>query len=127
MLGISIVWEFFISWNLSLVSVGCIPVFWTTTAIFSHISSKLEDKCNKLSDETSDAFTETFSNIRVVRALTLKLYFEKKYGLSCQNLQDWIVPSYLLRIGLLTGRRNFFLDRGDPLLLRYGKSPPVGH
>lgn len=82
MLGISIIWAFLISWKLSLVAVACILVVWATTSLFSHISSKWEDRCNLMSAETSDIFTETFSNIRVVRALNLESYFEKRHGLS---------------------------------------------
>ena len=79
MLGISIVWAFLISWKLSLVAMGCLPVVWAATSLFSHISSKWEERCNVLAGQTGDIFTETFSNIRVVRAFTLESYFKQKH------------------------------------------------
>jgi ATP-binding cassette, subfamily B (MDR/TAP), member 1 len=79
MLGISIIWAFLISGKLSLVAMGCVPVVWATTSLFSHISSKWEERCNVLAAQTGDVFTETFSNIRVLRAFTLESYFKRKH------------------------------------------------
>ena len=79
MLGICIVWSFIISWKLTLVALGCAPVVYAITRIFHVVSSKWEDRCNKCADIASSICTETFTNIRVVRALTLESYFAQKH------------------------------------------------
>ncbi|PBP26345.1 bile salt export pump [Diplocarpon rosae] len=80
MLTISVIWAFVISWKLSLVAVGCAPVMYAVTRLFNWTSARWEDRCNHASDNTSSIFTETFANIRVVRALTLENHFKKKYN-----------------------------------------------
>jgi ATP-binding cassette subfamily B (MDR/TAP) protein 1 len=82
MLVISIVCAFLISWKLTLVATGCLPMVWATTRLFSHISSKWEEKCDGWATNTGDIFTETLSKIRVVRALSLGSYFQRKHALS---------------------------------------------
>lgn len=79
MLGISLVWSFIISWQLTLVIIACGPIFYLVTVIFHWVTKKWEEKCNRSADLTSSIFTETFANIRVVRALTLENYFGRKY------------------------------------------------
>ena len=79
-LAFSIVWAFTISWKLTLVALACAPVMYAITRAFHLMSSTWEDKCNKSSDVTSSIFTETFFNIRVVRAFTLENYFNRKYS-----------------------------------------------
>jgi ATP-binding cassette subfamily B (MDR/TAP) protein 1 len=79
MLAISIVWSFTISWKLTLVALACAPVMYAITRTFHFTSNKWEDKCNKSSDATGSIFTETFSNIRVVRAFTLESHFNHKH------------------------------------------------
>ncbi|CZT09583.1 related to STE6-`Full-size` ABC transporter responsible for export of the `a` factor mating pheromone [Rhynchosporium graminicola] len=80
MLTASIVWAFVISWKLTLVATACGPVIYVVTRTFNWVSSKWEDKSNHASDVTSSIFTETFANIRVVRALTLEDHFKKKHS-----------------------------------------------
>ncbi|TVY89225.1 ABC transporter B family member, partial [Lachnellula willkommii] len=79
MLGISIVWACLFSWKLTLVALACGPIMLVLTRTFDWVSSKWEHKCNQASTVTSSIFTETFSNIRVVRALTLENYFAGKH------------------------------------------------
>ncbi|KUJ18851.1 P-loop containing nucleoside triphosphate hydrolase protein [Mollisia scopiformis] len=79
MLGISLVWSMVISWKLTLVAVACGPAMYVLIQVFNLVSGKWEEKCNKASEHTGSIFTETFSNIRVVRALTLESYFKRKY------------------------------------------------
>lgn len=79
MLGITVVCAFIISRKLTLVALGCAPVVYLITRMFHIVSSKWEDRCNKRAEYTSSIFTETFSNIRVVRAFTLENYFARKH------------------------------------------------
>jgi ATP-binding cassette subfamily B (MDR/TAP) protein 1 len=79
MLGISVVWSFIISWKLTLVALACGPIMYAVTRTFNLVSNRWEDRCNKAAGFTSSIFTETFSNVRVIRALTLESYFERKH------------------------------------------------
>ena len=79
MLGISIVWAVIKSWKLTFVALACAPVLYGITRTFNTISSKWEAKCNTTAEHASSIFAETFSNIRVVRALTLATHFKDKH------------------------------------------------
>ncbi|KAL2061268.1 hypothetical protein VTL71DRAFT_7541 [Oculimacula yallundae] len=85
MLLSSIVWAFIISWKLTLVAIACGPVIYVVTRTFNWVSGKWEDKSNHDSDITSSIFTETFANIRVVRALTLEDHFKEKHNQATAN------------------------------------------
>lgn len=79
MLIISIIWSMIISWKLTLVTMACGPVIYANTRLFNWTSGEWEQKCNQASDHAASIFTETFTNIRVVRALTLEDFFRRKY------------------------------------------------
>lgn len=80
MLGISIVWSLMFSWKLTFVALACGPIMLVLTRVFDSVSSTWEDRCNRASEIASGIFTETFSNIRVVRALTLENYLARKHN-----------------------------------------------
>lgn len=79
MFSVSVIWAFIIDWKLTLVSLASAPVMYAITRVFHWSSGKWEAKCNQACEATSSIFSETFSNIRVVRALTLESYFERKH------------------------------------------------
>ncbi len=81
----SISWALAISWKLTLVSLACGPVLIAATKGYSAVSNKWELRCNKAAEETNAIVVETFTNIRVVRALTLEGFFGRKYDKSVQN------------------------------------------
>lgn len=85
MLAITIIWALFISWRLTLVALACGPITYIVIRGFSFVSGKWERKCNEVAQLTNSIFTETFSNIRVVRALTLEAYFERKHRQATVN------------------------------------------
>lgn len=85
MVSISVVCAFIISWQLTLVALASGPVVYVFTRAFHVVSSKWEDKCNKRADYTSSIFTETFANIRVVRALTLENHFARKHRVATMD------------------------------------------
>ncbi|RDW73324.1 hypothetical protein BP6252_07231 [Coleophoma cylindrospora] len=85
MLGVSLVWAFIISWKLTLVALAGAPVFYVVTRGFNMTTAKWEGRCNAAGERTSSIFTETFSNIRVVRALTLESHFQQKYLKAAQE------------------------------------------
>ncbi|KAB8302969.1 hypothetical protein EYC80_006282 [Monilinia laxa] len=86
MLLISLIWAFVNTWKLTLVSMACGPVIYAFTKLFNRVSGKWENKCNYASEMTTSIFSETFSNIKVVRAFTLEAYFQEKHTKATQEL-----------------------------------------
>ncbi|KAI2638427.1 P-loop containing nucleoside triphosphate hydrolase protein [Xylaria nigripes] len=85
MILVSVAWALAISWKLTLVSLGSAPFLISATKGYSAISSKWEVRSSKAADETNAIVTETFMNIRVIRALTLEDFFTRKHDKSVQN------------------------------------------
>ncbi|KAI3322780.1 P-loop containing nucleoside triphosphate hydrolase protein [Xylariaceae sp. AK1471] len=81
----SVIWALAISWKLTLVSLASGPFLIAATKGYSGVSNKWELRCNKAAEETSTIVTETFINIRVVRALTLEGFFNQKHDKSAQD------------------------------------------
>jgi len=79
MMSIAIVWAFIVCWKLTLVGLASGPCMYAFTRAFEAVSGKWEKRLNEISDVTGDIFSETFSNIKVVRALTLESYFKQKH------------------------------------------------
>lgn len=81
----SVIWAVAISWKLTLVSLASGPFLFAATNRYSHVTNKWESRCNKAAEETSAILDETFTNIRVIRALTLEGFFSRKYDKSAQS------------------------------------------
>lgn len=84
MVGSSIVWAIVIRWDLTLVALCALPPAVLAARWNSKTSDKWESICNTAAEKTSAIFTEAFSNIRVVRALTLERYFAGKHTKSVE-------------------------------------------
>ncbi|OTB02678.1 hypothetical protein M426DRAFT_13282 [Hypoxylon sp. CI-4A] len=80
----TVVWAMVISWRLTLVSLGSGPLLMIATKGYAFVSQKWETRCIKATEDTSAVATESFLNIRVVRALTLEWFFTKKYDKSAE-------------------------------------------
>ncbi|KAI8623231.1 P-loop containing nucleoside triphosphate hydrolase protein [Xylariaceae sp. FL1651] len=81
----SMIWALAISWKLTLVSLASGPFLICATKGYSSVSNTWELRCNKAAEETSAIVTETFTNIRVIRTLTLESFFSRKHDKSAQN------------------------------------------
>ncbi|EPE27653.1 P-loop containing nucleoside triphosphate hydrolase [Glarea lozoyensis ATCC 20868] len=79
LLSISITWSFILSWKLTLVALSVAPIMFVATRIFHLVSLHWEQRTDAATAHLGSVFTETFSNIRVVRALTLEKYFTRKH------------------------------------------------
>lgn len=79
-----LIWALAIRWDLTLVALSGVPVVVVMARANSVVSDKWEALCNTAAGDTSSVFTETFSNIRVVRALTLERYFTRKHRRSAE-------------------------------------------
>ncbi|KAH8906346.1 P-loop containing nucleoside triphosphate hydrolase protein [Coniochaeta sp. PMI_546] len=84
MVGSSIAWAIIIRWDLTLVALTALPPAVLAARWNSQTSDKWESICNTAAEKTSAIFTEAFSNIRVVRALTLERHFAGKYAKSVE-------------------------------------------
>lgn len=80
MMIMAIIWSLALCWRLTLVGLASGPFLYAVTRSFEAVSGKWESKSNDAGENASAIFTETFGNIRVVRALTLEAYFHKKYA-----------------------------------------------
>lgn len=80
MMIISLVWSLIVCWKLTLVGLTSAPLMYAITRGFQAVSGKWEGKSNDAGEVAGAIFTETFGNIRTVRALTLEGYFHKKYA-----------------------------------------------
>ncbi|KAB5584879.1 hypothetical protein GE09DRAFT_6315 [Coniochaeta sp. 2T2.1] len=85
MVSSSIVWALVIRWDLTLVSLAGLPPAVLAARWNSKTSDKWESICNTAAEKSSSIFTEAFSNIRVVRALTLERYFARKHARSVED------------------------------------------
>ena len=79
MMTMAIIWSLALCWKLTLVGLASAPALYLLTRTFESVSGKWEGKSNDAGTAASEIFTETFGNIRTVRALTLEGYFRNKY------------------------------------------------
>jgi ATP-binding cassette, subfamily B (MDR/TAP), member 1 len=85
MMSIAIVWAFIVCWKLTLVGLASGPCMYAFTRAFEAVSGKWEKRLNDMSDAIGDIFAEAFSDIKVVRALTLENYFKEKHTQAITN------------------------------------------
>jgi ATP-binding cassette, subfamily B (MDR/TAP), member 1 len=76
---VTTVWALVTCWKLTLVALSTSPVIYGLTKAFDSVSSRWESRTNVSNDEIGGIFSETFSDIRTVRSLTLESYFHRKY------------------------------------------------
>ena len=79
MMMVGMVWSLIVCWKLTLVGLATAPVLYGVAQGFEAISGKWEGKSNSAAEAASTIFTDTFANIRTVRALTLEGYFHEKH------------------------------------------------
>ena len=79
MLIMAVVWSLILCWKLTLVGLATAPLMYAVAHGFETVSRKWEGESNDAGAISSSIFTETFGNVRTVRALTLEGYFHQKY------------------------------------------------
>ncbi|KAJ4390404.1 ATP-dependent permease [Neurospora sp. IMI 360204] len=79
MITVAIVWALTIQWDLTLVTIAGIPAAVIAGRLNALFSDKWESRCDQAALHTGQVLTETFGNIKVVRALTLEGWFTRKY------------------------------------------------
>ncbi|KAK4692863.1 hypothetical protein P7C71_g4420, partial [Lecanoromycetidae sp. Uapishka_2] len=76
----AVVWSLVISWKLTLVGLATGPFIYATTRIYESVSGSWENKSDDAASDANAILTETCSNIRTVRALTLETHFHRKHA-----------------------------------------------
>ncbi|KAJ5804789.1 uncharacterized protein N7518_001092 [Penicillium psychrosexuale] len=74
----AVIWSLIVCWKLTLVALSCGPVIYIITRGFEGTNGLWERRCNDANNIAADVFTETFSEIRTVRTLTLEGHFHRK-------------------------------------------------
>ena len=85
MIVMAVIWSLATCWKLTLVGLASAPFMYGLTHVFETVSGIWEGKSNDAGGTASSIFTETFANIRTVRALTLEAYFHEKYMKATDN------------------------------------------
>jgi ATP-binding cassette subfamily B (MDR/TAP) protein 1 len=81
----AIIWALVIRWDLTLVTLVGVPLALGTARANAMISDKWETNCDEAAASTGAIFSEAYSNVKVVRALTLERYFSDKHALSARS------------------------------------------
>jgi ATP-binding cassette subfamily B (MDR/TAP) protein 1 len=79
MVTMAVTWSLASCWKLTLVLIACTPILLCVTSGLSAISSAMERDCTNSSEFTGSIFSETFTNIKTVRSLTLEKHFRNKH------------------------------------------------
>lgn len=77
--SVTLVWAMVTQWTMTLIALSLAPYVYFTTKAFGAVSGAWETRSNDAAEIASAVFTETFTSIRTVRALTLEQHFTIKY------------------------------------------------
>ncbi|KAK5162965.1 ATP-dependent permease [Saxophila tyrrhenica] len=96
MSSVAVVWATIAQWKMTLIALIAAPYIFGVTKVYAAVSAKWESHSNSAAEDAASIFTETFTNIKTVRALTLEQHFVDKYTKA---------TNFALNVGL---RRSFF-------------------
>jgi ATP-binding cassette subfamily B (MDR/TAP) protein 1 len=82
MMVMAVVWSLIVCWKLTLIGLGSAPILYIVTRAFEAVSARWERRSNDAGEVSGSIFSDTFTDIWTVRALTLESYFHKKYSRS---------------------------------------------
>jgi ATP-binding cassette subfamily B (MDR/TAP) protein 1 len=79
MVTTAVTWSLVSCWKLTLVLLACTPILLFVTSGLSAVSGAMEKWSTTSSEFVGSIFSETFTNIKTVRSLTLETYFRNKH------------------------------------------------
>ncbi len=82
MCTVALIWSLAQQWKMTLIAVCVGPYILAVSRVFAAVSGKWESAANSAAEAASAIFTETFTNIKTVCALTLEDHFVDKYTVS---------------------------------------------
>lgn len=80
MMSLAVIWSMSVCWKLTLVGLSITPFSYVITRSFQSISAIMEAKSNAAAEACADVLNETFTKIKIVRALTLEDHFHFKHA-----------------------------------------------
>lgn len=105
MVTVSIVWALTASWKFTLICLAAGPYVFLVTNMFSTISGQWETRSADAAEAASAIFSETFTNIKTVRALTLENHFMNRYTMA---------TNYAIKVGFIRAMLSgFFYGLSD--------------
>jgi ATP-binding cassette subfamily B (MDR/TAP) protein 1 len=75
----AVLWSLVVCWKLTVVALATGPFIYAITRGFEGTNGVWQRRCTEANSVAIDIFTETFSEIRTVRSLTLERYFQTKH------------------------------------------------
>lgn len=128
---VSVGWALSSQWKMSLIALAVGPYILGVTRLFSTVSARWEAHSNEAVEFASAIFTETFTNIKTVRALTLESHFRDKY-ITATNHALVVGFQRSLNIGFFFGLSDSASSFAQSLVLYVGsklasEGTPVGH
>jgi ATP-binding cassette, subfamily B (MDR/TAP), member 1 len=79
MLTVAVLWSLAICWKLTLVLLASSPVIYAITNTLQAVTGEMDKRCASAAQNAGSVFTETFTNIKTVRSLTLEDLFREKH------------------------------------------------
>ncbi|GAB7355384.1 hypothetical protein MBLNU459_g5905t1 [Dothideomycetes sp. NU459] len=79
MISVTLFWAMITQWKMTLIALSVGPYVYFMTKAFGAVSARWEAESNNTGEAASAIFTETFTRIKTIRALTLERHFTQKY------------------------------------------------
>ncbi|KAH8700244.1 ABC a-pheromone efflux pump AtrD [Talaromyces proteolyticus] len=77
---IAVVWSFSLNWKLTFVSLASAPLLYGISKGLESVNKKWERRTNDLNELVASIFSETFLDVRTVKAFTLERHFHSKHS-----------------------------------------------
>ncbi|KAI2622328.1 P-loop containing nucleoside triphosphate hydrolase protein [Hypoxylon sp. NC1633] len=85
MISGTLTWALFISWRLTVVSLGGTPALLGISKVYAHVAEKWEARCDEAAEEVNAVVTESLINVSTVRAFRLESFFSDKQEFCTQK------------------------------------------
>ncbi|KAK5111139.1 hypothetical protein LTR62_005338 [Meristemomyces frigidus] len=76
---VSVLWALAAQWKMTLIALSVAPYILAVSRVYAAVSGKWETASADAAEFAAAIFTETFTSIKTVRALTLEQHFKQKY------------------------------------------------
>jgi ATP-binding cassette subfamily B (MDR/TAP) protein 1 len=119
MVTMAVTWSLVSCWKLTLVLIACTPILFVVTSGLSAVSGAMEKDSTNSSEYAGSIFTETFTNIKTVRCLTLESYFRNKHRNAAADVLKAGVPKGIY-VGAFYGLSQSVLLFIIALVFHYG-------
>ena len=119
MIGTAVIWSLATCWKLTLVLIACSPALYAIANVMKVVSSTWDTWCVHAAETAGSIFTETLTNIKTVRSLTLEDHFRRKHSKACQTTLNLGIQRALC-CGIIFGLSEATLMFLTALIFHYG-------